>query len=399
MAAACATCTFRVSSFAALSSVRTSFIAWALAAPHCASRDSMASLTCASNFSASRRSSSRDSRSASAVVRASARDAFSSTIRASSCAFCSCSCVIFAFCALDMARCIRSIPPIASSLFRASNLALSSSASRRSTWTARRRARRRMDSPPSSWPRRARPRAESRGCEARRTRSGRRDLRPRLYLSKGRSRRRNRARGWPQPTGFSTVPTAVRRWTRRPWRWSPWEDRRRRRPCPREASCDRCRAESRPIWVRASPQSAALLGKRRGETRRLRARPDERPAPARARRTARFRSNPRAIHERLTLRGGSTGARASPRAPRRVTPRGPTASEASVEIDARRRRCERRGIRPGRAGIARGLVHRRQVRPERRNLAPRRRAHRRPPRSIRLLVLLLVLVVPNRIPP
>ena len=40
----------------------------------------------------------------------------SAVICASSAAFCSCSCVIFAFCAEDMARCIRSIPPIASSL-------------------------------------------------------------------------------------------------------------------------------------------------------------------------------------------------------------------------------------------------------------------------------------------
>mmetsp|Transcript_8903 Transcript_8903/g.36392 ORF Transcript_8903/g.36392 Transcript_8903/m.36392 type:complete len:234 (-) Transcript_8903:144-845(-) len=130
LAAACATCIFRVSSFAASSSARASFTARALAALHCASRDSMASLTRASNLSASRRSSSRDSRSASAAARASARDAFRWTIRASSCAFCSRSCVIFAFCALDMARCIRSMPPIASSLFRASDLALSSSASR-----------------------------------------------------------------------------------------------------------------------------------------------------------------------------------------------------------------------------------------------------------------------------
>mmetsp|Transcript_13019 Transcript_13019/g.56629 ORF Transcript_13019/g.56629 Transcript_13019/m.56629 type:complete len:280 (-) Transcript_13019:218-1057(-) len=130
LAAACATCIFRVSSFAASSSARASFTARALAALHCASRDSMASLTRASNLSASRRSSSRDSRSASAAARASARDAFRCTIRSSSCAFCSCSCVIFAFCALDMARCIRSMPPIVSSLFRASDLALSSSASR-----------------------------------------------------------------------------------------------------------------------------------------------------------------------------------------------------------------------------------------------------------------------------
>ena len=97
---------------------------------HSASFWSNASLTCDSNRSASRLSSSRELSASSAAARASWTWPLSAVICASSAAFCSCSCVIFAFCAEDMARCIRSIPPIASSLLAPSVLASSNSASR-----------------------------------------------------------------------------------------------------------------------------------------------------------------------------------------------------------------------------------------------------------------------------
>ena len=80
LAAACATPIFRVSSFAAVVSARASFTARALAALPAPLCDSKAGDR-ASKLSAPRRSSSRDQARASAVGRASARDAFSGTIR------------------------------------------------------------------------------------------------------------------------------------------------------------------------------------------------------------------------------------------------------------------------------------------------------------------------------